>query len=139
VGKKSKDISIINKDLTIIGTVSSQGRLIINGTVEGTLVGENVEIGKSGVVYADAQVGRMMISGTFDGDVNVSEELVICASGKCSGKVVCKNLVVEAGGKLNADVRCVKLSSQTSQKEPPADRQKDDAIDRHHRSHVKTG
>ena len=107
MGKKINDISIINQGLSIHGTLSSRGRLIVNGTVKGTLSGETVEIGKTGAVYADAKVRQMTICGIFEGDVNVMEELVVSSSGTCSGKVVCKNLVVEAGGKLNATVTCV--------------------------------
>ena len=38
---------------------------------------------------------------------NTSEELIILSTGNCAGKVVCKNLVVEAGGILNANVACI--------------------------------
>ena len=38
---------------------------------------------------------------------NTSEELIILSTGNCAGKVVCKNLVVEAGGILNAEVTCI--------------------------------
>ncbi len=36
-----------------------------------------------------------------------SEELVILSTGKCSGRVVCKDLVIEAKGILNAQVSCI--------------------------------
>ena len=35
---ESKDFSIIDKELTVDGTVSTKGRLIIKGVVKGTLV-----------------------------------------------------------------------------------------------------
>ena len=45
----SKDFSIIDKGLTVDGTISSKGKLLIKGTVKGTLLGENVIIAKEGV------------------------------------------------------------------------------------------
>jgi cytoskeletal protein CcmA (bactofilin family) len=107
VKNKSKDFSIIDKELIIDGTASTKGRLIIKGTVKGTLHGETVIIAKEGAVYADTQVVSMTIGGTFEGKIEASEELVILSTGNCSGKIVCKNFVVEAGGIINAEVSCV--------------------------------
>ena len=103
----SKDFSIIDKDLTVEGTVSTSGRLIIKGTLKGVLKGETVVIAEEGSVYADTQVTNMTIGGVFEGDIEASRELIILSSGKCSGKVTCRDFVVEAGGILNADVTCI--------------------------------
>ncbi|MBI9086744.1 MAG: polymer-forming cytoskeletal protein [Desulfobacterales bacterium] len=103
---KNKDFSIIDKNLTVDGTLHTTGRLIIKGTVKGSLVGESVIIAEEGSVYADTRVASMTIGGTFEGEIQASRELVILSTGKCSGKVVCKDFVVEAGGILNAEVSC---------------------------------
>ncbi len=105
---KSKDFSIIDKELTVEGKVSTKGKLVIKGRIKGTLLGDIVIIAKEGVVQADTRASRMTIGGTFEGDVHVSDELVILETGNCSGKIVCKDFVVEAGGILNADVTCVR-------------------------------
>lgn len=105
---KSKDFSIIDKELTVEGTVSTKGKLVIKGRIKGTLLGDTVIIAKEGVVQADTKAAHMTIGGTFEGDVHVSDELVILETGNCSGKIVCKDFVVEAGGILNADVTCVR-------------------------------
>ncbi len=106
--KKSKDFSIIDKELTVEGTVSTKGKLVIKGKVKGTLIGDTVIIAKEGVVQADTKASRMTIGGTFEGEVHVSDELIILETGKCSGRIVCKDFVVEAGGIINADVTCMK-------------------------------
>ena len=104
---KSKGFSIIDKELIVDGTVSTKGRLIIKGTVKGTLLGEVVIIAKEGMVCADTNVASMTIGGTFKGEIRASDELIILSTGNCSGKVVCKDFVVEAGGILNAEVTCI--------------------------------
>jgi cytoskeletal protein CcmA (bactofilin family) len=48
----------------------------------------------------------MTIGGTFEGEVEASNELIILPTGKCTGKVVCRDFVVEPGGILNAQVNC---------------------------------
>lgn len=104
---KSIDFSIIDKELTVDGTVSTKGRLIIKGTVKGTLLGENVIIAKEGAVYADTKAASVIIGGTFKGEIKASNKLVVLSTGNCSGKVICKDFVVEAGGIINAEVTCV--------------------------------
>lgn len=105
--RKSENISIIDSGLTIDGSISCQGKLIIKGTVKGNLEGETVVIADEGSLYADASVESVTIGGLFEGSIQASKELIVLSSGKCAGKVVCKDLVVEAGGVLNAEVTCI--------------------------------
>ncbi len=101
-----KKFSIIDEGFTVEGTVVGKGRLVIKGTVKGSLTGDNVVIAEEGAVYADAKANVMTIGGIFDGKIEVAKELVVLATGKCSGQIVCNDLVVEAGGLLNATVAC---------------------------------
>ena len=114
--KDSKDFSIIDKELTIDGTVSTKGRLIIKGVVKGTLIGETVIIAEEGAVYADTKDKSMTIGGTFEGEVRASNELILLSTGNCSGKIVCKDFVVETGGILNAQVTCFTAQESISEK-----------------------
>ena len=113
MGSKTKELSSIDRGLTVEGTISSSGQLVIKGSVKGTLVGETVVIAEEGSVDADAKVSNITIGGKFEGEVRASGELIILSSGSCTGKVICKDLVVEKGGKLNAEVNCV--TSQDTQ------------------------
>jgi len=112
---KSKDFSIIDKELTVDGTISSKGKLVIKGVVKGTLVGETVIIAEEGTVLAETKVASMTIGGTFEGEIRASKELIILSTGNCSGKIVCKDFVVEAGGILNAQVNCITSHDSKSQ------------------------
>jgi cytoskeletal protein CcmA (bactofilin family) len=116
VGDKSKNFSIIDKGLTVEGTVSCKGQLVIKGTLKGTLDGEIVVIAEDGAAYIDAKVTSMTIGGKFEGKVAASEELIILSTGKCSGRVICKNLVVESGGILNAEVSCKQFQKADASK-----------------------
>ena len=105
--KMSEDFSIIDKELTIDGTVSTTGRLIVKGILKGTVIGKNVVIAEEGSVYANVKVASMTIGGTFEGEIRALKKLVLLSTGKCTGKVVCKDLVIETGGILNAHVTCL--------------------------------
>ncbi|WP_299983538.1 polymer-forming cytoskeletal protein [Desulfobacula sp.] len=116
MGKEnSKNLSIIDRDLKIEGSISSRGKLIIKGQVTGTIEGDVVIIAEEGRVTSSVtKVSSITIAGKFQGEVAASKELIILSTGICSGKVECnKNLIVENGGILNAEVSCktpVKLS-----------------------------
>ncbi len=104
--ENQKKFSIIDEGFTVDGTVTGKGRLVIKGTVKGSVAGDNVVIAEEGAVYADAQASEMTIGGVFDGQVKANKALVILSTGKCSGEVQCHDLIVEAGGVLNANVTC---------------------------------
>ena len=107
VGKKSKNLSIVDKGLSAEGTFVSPGKLIVKGTIKGTLKCEELIIAVEGAVYAVAEVDSITIGGKFDGEISATGELIILPTGDCSGKITCGDLIVEAGGKLNATVNCV--------------------------------
>ncbi|MDJ0784977.1 MAG: polymer-forming cytoskeletal protein [Desulfosarcinaceae bacterium] len=101
---KTKKFSIIDHGLTVEGTVSGQGQLVVKGTVKGRLEGEEVVIAEEGAVDAETRAKRITIGGRFEGQLEATESLTILSTGSCSGDITCKELVVEAGGALNAKV-----------------------------------
>lgn len=114
VKKNNKNLSIIDKELKIEGSISSTGKLIIKGQITGTIEGDEVIIAEDGQVNSSAtRVSSITIGGNFKGEVTASKELIILATGTCAGKVECKDLIVENGGVLNAEVSC-KTSSKLS-------------------------
>lgn len=104
--KLKKNFSIIDQGLTVEGVVSGKGQLVIKGTVKGSLEGDIIVIAEEGSVYADTKATSLTVGGIFEGELHVSGDLNVLATGRCNGEVTCKDLVVEAGGKLNAKVSC---------------------------------
>ncbi len=119
MGKKNnKNLSIIDKELKIEGSIASSGKLIIKGQVNGTIEGDEVIIAEDGRVTSSAtKVSSITIGGNFQGEVSATKELIILATGTCAGKVECKDLIVENGGILNAEVSCKTSSKLSSTKE----------------------
>ena len=119
MGIKAKNISIIDEGSIVDGTFSCKGRLVIKGTVKGALLGDIVIIAKEGAVYADIKAASITIGGIFEGEIEGADELIILSTGNCSGKVTCKDLIVEAGGILNAEVTCTKIHDSNKPSENP--------------------
>ena len=108
MGKKIyKNLSIIDRELLIEGAISSTGKLIIKGQINGTIDGDVVIIAQDGQVNSSAtKVSSITIGGKFQGDLTASKVLIVLSTGICSGRVTCKDLIVENGGILNAEVSC---------------------------------
>ena len=113
MGNKSEKFSILNEGLSLDGKDSTKGRLIIKGKVTGTLIGETVIITEEGIVQAETRVDRIIIGGVFEGEIKACDELKILSTGKCVGKVTCKDIVVEAGGLINAELTCNKITEKS--------------------------
>lgn len=105
---KGDTFSIIDKGMTVDGSLVGKGNLVVNGLIKGTLTGESVVISEGGKIAADTKVETLTVGGSFDGRVETAGQLVILATGKCSGEILCGDLVVEAGGRLDARVTCTR-------------------------------
>jgi cytoskeletal protein CcmA (bactofilin family) len=101
---KKTSLSIIDDGIVVEGSVEFTGELLIRGRLNGKVSGDTVTIAEEGRVKADMRIKRMTVGGRFEGEVQAAEELVILPNGQCQGKVICKSLVVQEGGLLNADV-----------------------------------
>lgn len=100
----SKNLSVLNRGITVDGTVNADGKLIIAGAMEGTLLGSDVVTAKGSRVVARAEVQDLVIAGDFQGDVTASNSLKILRTGRFVGNIVCKTLSLEAGGRLDGHV-----------------------------------
>ena len=121
MGKKNyKNLSIIDRELRIEGSISSTGKLIIKGRIVGTIKGDVVIIAEDGRVNSsDTKVESITIAGNFQGNLTASKELIVLSTGVCSGKVLCKDLIVENGGVLNAEVSCKTSNNVSEEKDLP--------------------
>ncbi len=116
--KNNQNLSIIDRELKIEGSILSKGKLIIKGQVIGTIKGDEVIIAEDGIVESSAtEVISITIGGKFQGELTASKELIILASGRCAGKVEYKDLIVENGGILNAEIYCKTSSKLSAEKE----------------------
>ena len=104
--------SVIDTDMEVEGNFVCDGQLVIRGTLKGSIQAERVVISDHSVVAADTKVKSMVIGGKFEGDITASDEVTILSTGVCSGKVECRNLVIEAGGIINAEVHSTSLKDR---------------------------
>ena len=63
--------SIISADVKIIGHVSSQGELDINGTIEGDVRATALTIGETGAVKGEVIAESVVVRGTIEGRIRL--------------------------------------------------------------------
>lgn len=79
--------------------------IVVEGFVEATIYSRVIQISKLGAFKGSAEIDIAEIHGEFSGDLTVRQKLVICSSGKVSGKIRYGKLVIEEGGQLSGDVQ----------------------------------
>ena len=96
--------SIVDRNMTITGELSFQGKARIDGTVNGNIEGEYLILSQSGRVNGDIKVATFVCHGTMEGNVTAD---TLTARKSCSihGKVSATNLVVEPGASLNSKIK----------------------------------
>ncbi|MFZ5573467.1 MAG: bactofilin family protein [Thermodesulfobacteriota bacterium] len=103
--KRSKNLSIIDNELEVTGTIVSTGSLVVRGCVRGNVKGEDIIIADEGSIYGDVEAATLTVGGIFEGEVLATESLVILSTGRFTGAATCRDLVMESGGLLNATVQ----------------------------------
>lgn len=94
--------TLIGQATTLEGTVDCETDLRIEGTIRGSIrCSRNVTIGETGVVYANVEVGSVIIAGSLTGDVTASGSLVIESTGQLNGNATCTAFIIKDGGQFN--------------------------------------
>jgi cytoskeletal protein CcmA (bactofilin family) len=117
-GKLSSDIGgdlkgsasmVIGKGMIIRGRIHSEEDVFLNGEMEGDLDIENyrLTIGPDGKVAANARAREVDISGTLIGNVESAEKTCIRATGRLTGDVKTRGIVIEEGALFKGKVEIV--------------------------------
>jgi cytoskeletal protein CcmA (bactofilin family) len=102
----TQNLSILDNGLIINGEIDCDGEIIVRGQIKGSVKAETLVIAETGSVEADCTADGVIIGGTYNGNLTVNGIMKILSTGKCSGKVLCQDMVVENGSTLNASVDC---------------------------------
>lgn len=94
-----KPETIVGANTRFVGTLTSDGNIRIDGTVEGDLeVLGNLIVGESGRVIATIKAQNVHVSGAVKGEITAVEQLEISPTGKVWGDITTAALHIEPGG-----------------------------------------
>lgn len=100
-GAGSVNVSLIDDQMRITGTVVSDGDVILAGQLDGQIICNKLTVEDGAILNGSIETGEVVISGTVTGDV-VSINAQIEASGHFEGDLKCIGIEVEAGAHVVA-------------------------------------
>ena len=95
--------TVIAKGTYIIGGISTEGTVHIDGKFEGVILeADIISIGKTGEVIGDIKANNLIVSGLFDGKIDCNE-VHILATGKVIGEIKYNDLIIDGDGKFEGN------------------------------------
>ncbi len=86
--------SIISADVKIVGHVSSQGELDINGTIEGDVRATALTVGETGAVKGEVIAESVVVRGSVEGRIR-GRKVQLCTGAKVHGDIYHASLAIE--------------------------------------------
>lgn len=114
--------TVIARGVKVEGDFSSQGDVVIDGEVSGSLSASGtLRIGSEAVIKADVEAGEAVIAGRVDGSVTILRRLDVMTSGQIKGDIKAETISVEAGAVLNGAMSVGGRTSVPSSEENKAE------------------
>ncbi|XOU94393.1 MAG: bactofilin family protein [Candidatus Kerfeldbacteria bacterium] len=94
--------TIIGSSVKVDGNFKSDGNIIVDGIVQGSLkTKSNLTIGSTAKIKAEVTANNLYLSGEIRGNVKVNEKAELKSSAKIIGNLETKILTVEEGALIN--------------------------------------
>jgi cytoskeletal protein CcmA (bactofilin family) len=104
----TSETTIIASGAKVEGVFNCNSRLHVDGNIAGQIHSKSiVTIGKSGKVNGEIIASKLIINGIFEGEANC-DTIEVLAGGKLLGKVVSKELIIEAKAEFEGESKIKK-------------------------------
>jgi cytoskeletal protein CcmA (bactofilin family) len=99
---------VVGRGISVQGMVQDAERLVVEGTVEATMIhAAELSVSLGGVFKGEVQVDMAEVAGTIDGTVTARNNLVVRATGVVLGTARCRKLQVEEGGQITGRIEMI--------------------------------
>ncbi len=96
---------VVGRGISVQGTVADAERLVVEGTVEASMIhATELSITQGGVFKGEIEVEDAEIAGVIDGTLTVRGNLIVRTTGKVLGTARCRRLQVEDGGQITGRI-----------------------------------
>lgn len=99
---------IVGRGISLQGTVQDAERLVVEGTVEASMIhAVDLTIALGGVFKGETEVEDADVAGTMDGNLTVRGSLIVRSTGRLLGTARCRRLQVEDGGQITGRIEMI--------------------------------
>ena len=125
---KSAGPSIISADLRIIGDLTSDGEIQIDGTIDGDIRTKSLLVGETANIKGEIVADRVQVHGTINGQIK-ARSVTLARSARVIGDILHEDLAIENGAFLEGhckrlvekkDLEAVKQTVSSASKAPAA-------------------
>ena len=96
---------VVGRGISVQGTVQDAERLVVEGTVEASMIhAAELAITHGGVFKGEVEVEDAEVAGTIDGTLTARGSLIVRATGRVLGTARCRRLQVEDGGQITGRI-----------------------------------
>ncbi len=96
---------VVGRGISVQGTVQDAERLVVEGTVEATMIrATELSVAPGGMFKGEIEVEDAEIAGTIDGTLTANGGLTVRATGRVLGTARCRRLQVEDGGQITGRI-----------------------------------
>jgi cytoskeletal protein CcmA (bactofilin family) len=113
---------VVGRGISVQGTVTDAERLVVEGTVEASMIhATELSISLGGVFKGEVEVEDAEVAGTIDGTLTARGNLIVRATGKVLGTARCRRLQVEDGGQITGRIEMITEPARPSDARPAAE------------------
>lgn len=99
-------LSIIGTGMRVVGDITAEGVVKVEGTVVGTVrAGRQVLVAKGGEVEGDILTREAIIGGEVRGAIRAEERVELQITSVVHGDIATRRLLVQEGGEINGVIR----------------------------------
>jgi cytoskeletal protein CcmA (bactofilin family) len=112
---------VVGRGISVQGTVQDAERLVVEGTVEATMIhATELAISPGGTFKGEVEVEDAEVAGTIDGTLTARNSLTIRTTGKVLGTARCRRLQVEDGGQITGRMEMITEPARQGEPAKPA-------------------
>ena len=105
--KLESKISNISKNLHIIGTVFSSGKISFNGSIKGTLESKSLYVGENGFIDGKVEADEAVILGRIKGTLK-GNKVRLASSSRIEGDTYHQVIAIEDGAIYEGSIQRIK-------------------------------
>ncbi len=115
--KDNSGLGFIDGDLYVEGSIHSQKKIVVSGTVNGSVSGnQEIVVSETGNVNGKIEGNKIVVAGKVNGDLLAHKRLEVVSSANIKGKMKAPSGQISIKEGANLDAKCKVIIEQKKQK-----------------------